>query len=201
MKSAAVMVVLLVLACGVAYLVVRHFRSRTRVRQVPDSDQIFGTPLSEAADAFLTESNVEFNRKQAEFHSKWLTGYDRYDIDAQGGKLTLTRGDTRIHFDVQALGSVSKGDSTWQWSWHNPNVPEQASRASAELKAVGAKYGLPYLQKGIVPLPNEQFPWYLGGIALKVTNLEGIFVAHAGEMEYYFLLAHPISQQSDQPAN
>lgn len=194
----AVLIVVLLLACGAGYLAVRHFQNRPRSKQAPDADLIFGAPLSEAADAFLTASNVEFNRKQSQFHEKWLADYDRYDIDTQGCRLTLTRGPSRILFDTQSLGSVCKSDSTWQWSWHNPNVPERASHATAELKTVGEKYGLPYLQKGIIPVPNERFPAFLGGIALKVTQMEGLFVAVEGDMEYYFLLSNPQFQQADQ---
>ncbi len=190
MKTAIVIVALL-LVCGAGYWAVCHFQNRPRSRQVPDADLVFGSTLSEAADAFLTASNVEFNLKQARFHEKWLANYERYDIDTHEGRLILTCGDSQIVFDAQSLGSVCKSNSTWQWAWHNPNVPEHISRASAELKPVGAKYGLPYLQDGIIPVPNERFPPFLGGIAMKVTQMEGLFVANSEDMDYYFLLANP----------
>jgi len=193
---------------GIAALVVialsygafRALSGRHRRPGVPRTRATSEAPLSAAAERFLARAREEYNAKQPRFDDRWLKDCDRYDIDTHAGELVLKRGDTRTVFDAQLLGSVCKTDSTWEWAWNNPNVPERVSRASAALKEVGAKYDLPYLQQGTVPVPDEEFPWLLGAIALKVTRMEGIFRAPSGEMEYYFLLANP-RQTATQPGN
>ncbi len=194
MKIAALVFALLLVPCAI--YVVRHFRDRKARLELQQEANEYG--VSEEVAEFLVAARNEYNFKQQSFHEKWLSNYDRYDIDTPAGQLVLTKGDTLTVFDVQTMGSVCKTDSTWQWAWDNPNVPEYASRATSELKAVGAKYGLGYLQEGNFPLMNESTPWFLGGFALKVSKMDAIFVARAGEMEYYFLIANPRVLSADQ---
>jgi hypothetical protein len=194
MKIAALVFALLLVPCAI--YMVRHFRERQMRRDLQQEADDYG--VSEEVAEFLVAARDEYNLKQGSFHKKWLSNYDRYDIDTPALQLVLTKGDMLTVFDVQSMGSVCKTDSTWQWAWDNPNVPEYASRATSELKAVGAKYRLGYLQEGHFPLMNELTPWFLGGFALKVSKMDAIFVAQAGEMEYYFLIANPRVRSADQ---
>lgn len=194
MKIAGLIIVLL-LVCGAIYFSSRY-RDRQARKKVPVASQGYDG-VSEETAQFLTEVRDEFNFKQQYFHKKWLSDYDRYDIDTAAGQLILTKGQMRTVLDVQSIGSACKTDSTWQWAWDNPNVPEHATRAVSDLKAVGARYGLGYLQEGKLPMKDDLAPWFLTGFALKVSKMDAVFVAKAGEMEYYFLVANPRVMDAD----
>jgi hypothetical protein len=178
------------LLCGVSYLMVTRYWSRTRARHGFDVANALASPLTDNAKVFLEDFD-DYAVKQNNFQEKWLKKYDRYDIDTHEGLLILTQGNARIAFDLQSLGSVCKSDSTWQWAWANPNVPERMSHAITKLKAVGSQYGLKYLEEGTLPILNASTPQWLSTIALKVTQLDGVFVAQSVDMEYYFLVSNP----------
>lgn len=186
----------LLVICVAGGLVVSRFWNQPVERQVLDTAKFLKEPLTDEADAFLTDADT-YVFQQRRFQETWLKDYDRYDIDTHGGQLLLTRGESRTAFDLQSLGSFCKSDSTWQWAWANPNIPEPMSRASAKLKPVGTQFGLKYLEEGTISIPDERFPQYLGCIALKVTQLDGIFWAPSGDMEFYFLISNPREIASD----
>jgi hypothetical protein len=153
---------------------------------------LFSAPLSPEADAFLTTCNEEYNQKQEELHKRYLGDVERTDADLKRGIVTFRKKSGRIlEFDMQAVGSVSRSDQTWEWAWNNPNVDAELSRASAEVKAVGEKYGIRYLTEGFVPVPDKAFPAYLSGIALKTSGAVGVYSAEYGDLELYWLLSNP----------
>jgi hypothetical protein len=160
-------------------------------------ENLFSTPLTKEADEFLTNCNLEFNAKQTAFYNRWLVDEERYDVDLEKGVFRLTRrAKPLVFFDVQVLGSHSRKDNSWEWAWNNPNVSPRLARASAQLKDVGTKYGLRYLQVGFVPVPIKEFPLYVGGIAMKVSGFIGLYRAEYGELDIYLLLNNPREQLS-----
>jgi len=158
----------------------------------PASDPMFGAPLSAEADAYLTACNTEFNAKQEELHSKYLKDTGSYDADLEKGTIQFQRaGKPVLVFDVQVIGSVSKSDKNWEWAWNNPNVPANLSRDSANVKIIGERLGLPYLTSGFAPVPDDMFPRYLSGIALKVSMAIGVYEAADGDLTLFMLLSNP----------
>jgi hypothetical protein len=153
---------------------------------------LFSTPLSPEADAFLTACNEEYNQKQKELHERYLGDVERYDADLKEGVVTFRKKSGHIlEFDVQVVGSMSRSDQEWEWAWNNPNVAAELSRASAEVKAVGEKYGIRYLTAGFVPVPDEVFPSHLSAIALKTSGAIGVYTAKYEDLELYWLLSNP----------
>jgi len=148
--------------------------------------------LSPEADAFLTASNTEFNEKQKNLHERYLAGQKRYDIDLESGVLAVTREQDKVDFDVKLLGSCRGRDNSWEWAWNNPNADQSQVFPRSILKPLADKYQLRYLAEGAVKLPNSKFPWYLGGIALKISpDAIGIYEATDGDMRYFFVLYRP----------
>ena len=159
---------------------------------VPEAEEVFGTPLSDEADKFLTECNVGFNEKQQALTDTWLRDYDRYDVDLERGLLWISRnGRTTVELDVSVIGSGRPSRKTWEWAWNNPNVEQPLALPRSLFAAMSAKYGLKYLEFGMVPVPNEDFGWYLSGIALRLAGGEGVYKADGDDYEVYLLLRNP----------
>ena len=157
-----------------------------------ESGEVFGTPLSKEADEFLTQCNVEFNDKQRVLADTWLLDHDRYDIDLERGRFWISRdGRAVFEFDVSVIGSVQPSTQTWEWGWNNPNVERELSVPQSVFAPTADKYGLKYLESGIVPVPNAAFGWYLSGIALRLAGGEGVYKADGEDYEVYLLLRAP----------
>ena len=155
-------------------------------------DEVFGTPLSREADEFLTECNVGFNDKQKIMADTWLRDHDRYDIDLERGRFWTSR-DGRAVFEcnLSVVGSVRPSTRTWEWAWNNPSVERPLSIPRSVFAPTAAKYGLKYLEVGVVPVPNATFGWYLSGIALHLVGGEGVYKAEGEDFEVYLLLRDP----------
>lgn len=113
-------------------------------------------------------------------------------MDFEKRLLVVSKPKSRVEFEIKLLGSCRDSDSSWEWAWNNPNVERQSAFPRAELALVAKKYELRYLNSGVIVLPNEKFPWYLGGIALKVSpSAVGIYGASGEGMSYFFVLYRP----------
>ncbi|MFB2684439.1 DUF6882 domain-containing protein [Shewanella mangrovisoli] len=162
-----------------------------------DSEWAFSGPLSKEADEFLTDSNIEFNKKQKLIYEKYIQPSKRYDIETESGKLVFSYENHKIIFGTKFIGSFRAGDNSWEWGWNNPNFSKSLVVSEAEIKNIGKKYNLRYLLKGAVEVPNKEFPSYLSGITLKITDgALGVYCAEGNGINYCFLLFNPIEQQT-----
>ncbi len=165
---------------------------RLSSRYMPPAEELFDTPLSAAADEFLTACNIDFNNKQQRLTEQWLSDCERYDVDFERGVLSIARKDgPAVIFDVALVGSHNRTEGVWEWAWNNPNVEASLAVPKSALAPIGREFQLKYLLSGFVPVPMEDFPWYLCGIALKVTGALGTYLATHGDVEYYLLLDNP----------
>ena len=160
--------------------------------RMPSEKEIFGTELTPEADAFLTACNTEFNEKQRRFAERWMADSTGYHVDFQRGayKLQLINGES-VAFGATLAGSVDPSDRSWEWAWNNPQATPSAVLGQPVLAPIGRQYDLRYLTSGFVPVPSPDFPWYLCGIAMKITGALAAQVAEEGGMEYYLLLDAP----------
>lgn len=159
---------------------------------VPDPHEVLGGPLSEEADRFLASCNNAFNEKQALISEKWRRNSDRYDFDLERGLLWLSKdGKRTVEFNVAIVGSIRKSSGTWEWAWNNPNTNPRLAVPRSVFESTGNQFGLKYLQVGMLPVPDDQFGWYLSGIALQLAGGEGVYMAEGEGYKVYLLLRDP----------
>ncbi len=159
---------------------------------MPPPEEMFDTPLSAAADRFLTACSTELNLKQQRLADQWLGDSLSYDIDFERGLLQLCYEQRPpALFDAMLVGSHYHPRGSWEWAWNNPNAAASPVLPKSALAAVGETHNLKYLLSGFVPVPSDDFPWYLCGIALEVTGALGAFLASNGDFDYYLLLDNP----------
>jgi hypothetical protein len=155
-------------------------------------EEVFGNPISKEADEYLNETQHFLKVKQETFRITYLSDVTSYDVDLVKGIIRFERGDRPpLLMDVQVVGSVRHSDKSWEWAWHNPNIPHALSRDSAKVKEIGRRYDLRYLVRGLIPARDETFRWYLTGIALHESQALGVYVSHAQESDMYMLLTNP----------
>lgn len=172
----------------------RPARIDGEVKPVPEKAHMKTSgDLSPEADKFLADATAEFNPKQAAMQRDWkLDSHKQWGYDQTTGVLKLEYADgAELHADGQILGSHSAADGTWEWAWNNPNSLPAVSRDSTKVRDAGKKYGIDYLQAGIVPVPNQEYVAYLCGIGLKATDSIGIYRGKAGPIDVYIMLKNP----------
>ena len=167
----------------------RAAREETTGGVVPRAEELFIAPLSEEADQFLKSCNAEYDSRQRAFRARWLGDQPRFNLDLERGILRLSNAQSppRV-FEVEAVGSYCARSLTWEWTWANPNMPQSTAVPRAALAAVGEKYDLKYLLSAFVPVSDQQLPHYLSGIALKVRDAMGVYVATYQELSIFVLI-------------
>jgi Family of unknown function (DUF6882) len=139
----------------------------------------------------LTRSNMSFNEAQGKLEREWLTGVTRFDYDGPGKRLVVASPRRRVVFDARVIGTLRHQDKSWEWAWNNPHV-EPAVRVPGEaLQEIGRRFDLRHLTRGMIPVPRDDFPFFLGGIALRVMGGVGVYRAWGKDVGLYLLLANP----------
>jgi hypothetical protein len=162
-------------------------------RKKPSAQFDFDAPLSPAADHFLAEATAEFNLKQNALKTNWRFGqHKQWGFDQGSGILKLEFADgAELHFDGQILGSYSPSQRSWEWAWNNLWVEPAMARDSKRVKQIGTKFGIAYLQAGLVPLPDGEFVSYLCSIGLKATDSLGVYRGKCEPVDVIILLKNP----------
>jgi hypothetical protein len=153
----------------------------------------FDAPLTPEADEFLAQATAEFNQKQKALKTNWRFGqHKQWGFDQQSGILKLEFADgAELHFDGQILGSYSPSQHSWEWAWNNPWVEAAMARDSRQVKKLGDRFNIAYLQAGLVPLPDGQFVSYLCSIGLKATDSVGVYRGQCDPVDVIILLKKP----------
>ncbi|MGC2618998.1 MAG: DUF6882 domain-containing protein, partial [Acidobacteriaceae bacterium] len=71
-------------------------------------------------------------------------------------------------------GTVDKNGTRWEWSWGNPNFPEQAREKMARVRELGEEKEWAKLTS--LFLDNDEYlGWELCSIAAHILNAEGSY--------------------------
>ena len=194
------------LSAGVAQLYVRPIRKKFymfglfRRKRTKDPEIDFDAPLSPEADKYLADASTEFNAKQEALRRDWRFGTaTRWAWDPPTGLFTLDFADgAQFAADGQLLGSHSPQDSSWEWAWNKPRLEATAMKDSKLVKTLGEKLGLPYLIRGMVPIPGPLWVTYLSSLGVKATDSIGVYLGNTGDLKVAITLKNP--RWSKQPA-
>ena len=144
----------------------------------------FSVPLSQDANNFLEKATMEFDAKQTDLENNWrFSTYTQWSYDPSLGLLKLEYSDgSSLLADGQLLGTFCVSDKTFEWAWNNSNFDIAIIKDSKNVKVVGEKLGITYLQVGMIPLPDEVFLSYVCAIGLKVSDSVGMFRGSEGDV-------------------
>lgn len=159
---------------------------KRKSQQFKDSD----AELSPEADKFLKAALEEFNAKQKVLQERWGFGTAlNWGLEQEEGIFRLDfENNKQVQAAAQILGTYSEKDQEFEWAWNNPNVVRALKRDSREVRKIGKRLGIAYLQAGITPVAGEQGLSYYCSIGVKAAGSEGVYRGAAGPVDVIILL-------------
>lgn len=100
--------------------------------------------------------SVERQRRLAEVVGGDGPYGDRWDVDLTAGVLTFTGREGTLETPAHVIGTAAPGPGSWMWGWHNVNgFPDAVVARSAQVRDLGARFGIAELTSAEVPLRGE----------------------------------------------
>ena len=128
----------------------------------------FATFKHEAVHA-LMELNARCDR---EFSiSKW----PRWDYDMDLGRLVFSEeGVPKVSAAIEAVGTTSKSDNTWMWSWANDSLPARVVAEISKVRDFGLEESISLLTEAVLP-DDECLGWELTGVTARILGSRGAY--------------------------
>jgi hypothetical protein len=100
--------------------------------------------------------SVERQRRLSEVVGEGGPYGDRWDVDLTAGVLTFTGREGTLETPAHVIGTAAPGPGSWLWGWHNVNgFPDAVVARSAQVRELGARFGIAELTAEEVPLRGE----------------------------------------------
>ena len=156
-------------------------------------EDLFQSPLSDAAGTMLAKASARYLAKQADWERRARPDeITRWGFEQTDGVLTFERDSRSTNkYKAQILGSYHEKQKEWEWAWNNPNVKTDLAAVSSRLRDLGTKQSIPYLTQGQVAIPNNQSQVFLVGICVGLTDVEASYLADAND----FIVALAIERE------
>ena len=119
-----------------------------------------------------------------EFH---ILSWPRYDYDLKSGTLIFSKDDiARVITSIQVVGTTSKSEGTWLWSWANASLPTNVTEEMKKVRAFGETENLSELTEPYA-LDDEYKGWEMTGIAAKTLSAKGAYRCPSEDGFIYFV--------------
>ena len=164
---------------------------------IAPAEQVFGTPLSEAALAWLNDAVERYNATMDSLRRDWLDGTTGARTDLRRRRVIFESPKGELMFDAKVMGSSQPRGAQWLWvwGWSNPALPVNFRTPSARLQEVGNALALPALTTEKFYSDSEDLLLYLAAAALKVNGGVGVHRVRLsiGEVQgdTWYLLSNP----------
>jgi len=137
---------------------------------------------------FFDDAITEHNRNNEILNKDWgFDNYQEWGFDQEGGTLFIKfKDESVVEANGQIYGSFSNNDNTWEWAWNNSDIEEHIANDSLRVKEYGERENIDFLAEAIIELPDQNTATYLGSIAEKLNNAQGLFVGQVEEI-YIFI--------------
>jgi hypothetical protein len=139
--------------------------------------------------ALLTEATDTMRAREQRLDSTFHIGsYPRWDWDQDAGVLVFSDGGTaKVVADVQFVGDVSRGDSTFLWAWANETVDPRLRKAAEKARRYGLSHGIPRL-KHAHWAASEVDGWEMTSLTGYINGSEGLYRAPEPDSTGYTFL-------------
>jgi len=144
----------------------------------------------------LTEKAMnDLRAKTASHQAVWGLGKSgRWDLNQNDGNLIFTFADKTVTCEAQIIGSFDKTTGTWLWSWDNPTVASNLTRASQKLRDYGAQHKYDKLTRARWKATEEE-AWEMVALATLVCNAQGAYRGPAGDVDVFMTFGPPQIQK------
>jgi hypothetical protein len=135
------------------------------------------------------ESVALFQARNRDWLSRFDLGAQPYRFDLDTAALTFDRGSDLVVADLTVIGTTSRSEGTFLWSWANESLPPIATSLATRVRSFGEDNDLPLLTRPEWPAARPEALEMLA-ISARVLDADGCFVHDSGDVTYYFALFH-----------
>ena len=126
-------------------------------------------------------------KRNADWTAKWnLTGAS-YSWDLPTGKIRFRGKDGDVIADLSCVGTASRSEATFLWSWANDAIPEAARKGIERVREFGRQNDLPLLTTSESP-GGEAEGKEIVAIAARILDAEGVWIERSGDLILFFAL-------------
>jgi hypothetical protein len=116
-----------------------------------------------------------------------LSSWPRYDYELKAGTLTFSKdGIPGVIASIQVVGTTSKAEGTWLWSWANASLPNTSTDQMETVRAFGEGENLSLLKNPYAE-DDEYLGWAMTAIAAKILDAKGGYRCPSGDGFIYFV--------------
>ena len=123
------------------------------------------------AESCINELLVLQEKFQKEYNLSW---YEDWFYDQATGLLTFSSNDVELNFKYLEVGTYSKNNNTWKWSWDNAHTLQKVKEQAHLVKDLGQRLNFPKLTNGYFESTEEE-AWEFTAIAAKIVNGIGAY--------------------------
>ena len=133
------------------------------------------------------ESVALFQARNRDWQSRSSLRAQPYRFDLDSATLTFDRGSDLVVADLTVIGTTSRSEATFLWSWANESLPAIATTLASRVRAFGETNHLPLLTRSEWPGARPEGLEMLA-ISARILDAEGAFVHESGDVTFYFAL-------------
>tara|TARA_R110002094_G_scaffold135980_2_gene127708 strand:- start:814 stop:1278 length:465 start_codon:yes stop_codon:yes gene_type:complete len=138
-------------------------------------------------EAFVARSVNDLNAKQARLSTEYGLGtWTDYRLDLAARRLSFLDQAGVVVWDAQItpIGTFRRSDSTWQWFWAIPSLPEDVRAASEALQSLEQVTGFDLFSLPAMEA-DEGMPWELAAMSVRSLDAMGCYHAASGDVEVF----------------
>jgi|SoiMethySBSTD1v2_1073268.scaffolds.fasta_scaffold430194_2 hypothetical protein len=121
--------------------------------------------------------------------ARWGLAGAAYTWELRSAELIFAAPDFEVVADLCCVGTASRNDGTFMWSWANDALPAPARRGVERIREFGEHNGLPLLTtaewRGGEPEGKEMV-----AVAARILDAEGVWIERADDVTLFFTLSH-----------
>jgi hypothetical protein len=145
--------------------------------------------MTEDWSRWSRESVALVEARNRDWHSRFGLHTQPYRFDLETATLTFDRGSDLVVADLTVIGTTSRSEGTFLWSWANDSLPAMAASLTTRVRAFGEDNDLPLLTRPEWPAARPEGLEMLA-ISARILDAAGCFVHESGDVTYYFALFH-----------
>lgn len=135
-------------------------------------------------DKFVTDCFNQLIKKQDDLSKKYdLNSYPNWFYDQASGLITFSDDERELNFRYHEVGTFSKVDNTWKWSWDNEHTLKKVKQHLDVVKQYGIEHGFEKLTQGLFESTMEE-GWDFTSITANLLNGLG---SYRPETERHFI--------------
>jgi hypothetical protein len=137
--------------------------------------------------AWSADAVAMMNLRNREWTDRYHLAGVPYLWDLKTATITFNRRSGRVVADLCVVGTVSKKQGTYLWSWGNETIPPEAKRDIDRVRAFGRQHDLSLLTRAELAGGRAEGLEALA-IAGRILEADGVWIDESGDLTMFFTL-------------